>query len=284
MSEIGSSRLFFNSYFDHPNLVPATALRCAIEMLRRSRLDPDRYMIDPGHGSRRDSRPHGHIYSAEQILEEVRMDMPHPTIGGGFFVRAIRGNAEQMISMMPSFPRIPFQSFIVGSTPGLGVSEFHELVKAVSQSGRLGFAGARDGHYLAWQRCDDPASYRKNHGPVTGFRIVRHEMHPPIAPIERLDTSMNPGRIDITKKLPVFVSADMWLGCAFWKYAPCTKEEILKEPWLEVEERERYLYLKAYPEPFTRPDGEQGRLQRRLWNVLFHQDCEWPPGCGTMAG
>lgn len=98
-----------------------------------------------------------------------------------------------------------------------------------------------------------------------------------------LDLSKFPGRIGSMNKMPVFVAADMWLGPAFWKHAPSTKEEVLKEPWVEVEDTERYLYLKAYPQPFTRPDGEQGRLQRRLWNVLFHQDCEWPPGSGGIS-
>jgi hypothetical protein len=148
--------------------------------------------------------------------------------------------------------------------------------------GALAFAGVNQGDYLAWQRCGRLEWYEKKYGSIQGFPIVENKDLPP--PLDRtLDLSKFPGRISSMNKMPVFVAADMWLGPAFWKYAPCSKEEVLKEPWLEVEDTEHYLYLKAYPHPFTRPDGEQGRLQRRLWNVLFHQDCEWPPGSGGTS-
>jgi hypothetical protein len=263
--------LGFVGYFDTPDLVPLEALETAFVVLQESGLDPDRYTIDPGHGSRRYIRRIGTIYTREQALEEVAKDDAR-----GFFVQAIRGEEEQMISLQPSFPLSPFQSFGISSTSGQGIAEIRALVKRASRKANLAFGGSNEGGYLEWQRCAEPDYYEKKYGSIAGFGIIEEaELPPPLN--RRLDISRNPGRISSVNKLPVFVAADMWLGPAFWKYAPCTKEEVLKEPWVEVEDTEHYLYLKAYPEPFTRPDGEQGRIQRRLWNVLFHQDCEWPP-------
>lgn len=273
-----SNLLSFRSFFQEPNLTLNRALESALEMLKTADLDPDRYTIDPGHGSRRNKRKLGRIYTATEALEEIAKDDAK-----GFFVQAIRGDEEQVISVMPPHPRSPFQSYGVSSAMGLGVVQFHQLTKVVSKLGNLGFAGSTEANYLPWQRCDDPKTYIKNYGTIANFKIIRKEMPAPIQSIDKMDISKNPGRISSVNKMPVFVAADMWLGPAFWKFAPCTKEEVLKEAWVEVEDTEHYLYLKAYPEPFTRPDGEQGRIQRRIWNVLFHQDCEWPPCSGTIA-
>jgi hypothetical protein len=93
----------------------------------------------------------------------------------------------------------------------------------------------------------------------------------------KLDTSTNPGRNDKINGGPAMVAADMWLGPAFWKYAPCHKEEVISQPWLKVRDTEHFLHINSFPEPFTRPDGEQGEIQRKLWRLLFHSDCQWPP-------
>ena len=100
-----------------------------------------------------------------------------------------------------------------------------------------------------------------------------------------IDISLNPGR---SKELLPMVSflptAEMWLGPHFWQYAKCTKEHVLAADFfLEKSDTPHFLYLKSWPEPFTRPDGEQGRQQQRLWKLLFNEDCEWPPGSGGIC-
>ncbi|NJK93269.1 MAG: hypothetical protein HC904_16540 [Blastochloris sp.] len=65
------------------------------------------------------------------------------------------------------------------------------------------------------------------------------------------------------------VSAEMWLGEAFWQYASCTKEDVIKTDWLKVENRESHLHVEAWHEPFTSADGEQGEVQRKLLKLLF---------------
>ena len=100
-----------------------------------------------------------------------------------------------------------------------------------------------------------------------------------------LDTSLNPGRYIVDDKNQFrAVPADLWLGPHFWDYAPCTKEEVLAADFfIEKRDTPHYLYLKSWPHPFTRPDGEQGRVQQKLWRLLFKEDCEWPPGSGGIS-
>jgi hypothetical protein len=81
-----------------------------------------------------------------------------------------------------------------------------------------------------------------------------------------------------------YPTAEMWLGPHFWQYAKCTKEEALAAGfWLETRETPHFTYFKCWPTHFTRPDGDQGRMQQRLWKLFFHEDCEWPPGSGTIC-
>ena len=96
---------------------------------------------------------------------------------------------------------------------------------------------------------------------------------------------MNPGRPkELGERTRFYPTAEMWLGPHFWQYAKCTKEEALAADfWLETRDTPHYTYFKCWPAAFTRPDGEQGRMQQRLWRLFFHEDCEWPPGSGTIC-
>lgn len=100
-----------------------------------------------------------------------------------------------------------------------------------------------------------------------------------------IDISLNPGRKhSLIPAIEFHPSAEMWLGPHFWQYAKCTKEEAMAADFfLEVRDNPHFLYLKSWPEPFTRPDGEQGRQQQRIWKLFFHEDCEWPPGSGGIC-
>lgn len=100
-----------------------------------------------------------------------------------------------------------------------------------------------------------------------------------------IDISLNPGRAkELSPSAYFYPTAEMWLGPGFWKYAKCTKEEALAADFfIAKRDTPHFLYLKCWPEPFTRPDGEQGRMQQRLWKLFFQEDCEWPPGSGTIC-
>lgn len=100
-----------------------------------------------------------------------------------------------------------------------------------------------------------------------------------------IDMSQFPGRPKhVAPEIVFHLTAEMWLGPHFWPYAKCTKEEALAADfWLETRDTPNYTYFKCWPTPFTRPDGEQGRMQQRLWKLFFHEDCEWPPGSGTIC-
>lgn len=140
----------------------------------------------------------------------------------------------------------------------------------------------RLGLYNAWQNTRNIKSYESQFGSIAGFNIV--PLGPPPVDFSSLDISMNPGREWPDDTMDRSVSADMWLGPRFWEFAPCKKEEIMvADFFLEKQETPNYLYLNSWHHPFTRPDGAQGRIQQKLWRLLFYQDCEWPPGSGGIS-
>jgi hypothetical protein len=142
--------------------------------------------------------------------------------------------------------------------------------------------------YLGWQGCMTKSSYDCNLLGMLppGFRLYPDPDWDGL--FERrtfIDISKNPGR---SKELIIGVNfyptAEIWLGPHFWQYAKCTKEEALAADfWLEMRDTPHFTYFKCWPTAFTRPDGEQGRMQQRLWKLFFHEDCEWPPGSGTIC-
>jgi hypothetical protein len=146
------------------------------------------------------------------------------------------------------------------------------------------------GHlYRCWQ-WDDRADkgYERRWGSLpSGYRTWKEPFPGPIPQPDQvfIDISMNPGRPKVLAyNARFYPTAEMWLGPHFWQYAKCTKEEALAADFfIEKRDTPHYLYLKCWPEAFTRPDGEQGRMQQRLWKLLFHEDCEWPPGSGTIC-
>lgn len=141
--------------------------------------------------------------------------------------------------------------------------------------------------YGTWQNTKSPSVYERHFGQIpseTKRSIVKSVDN--IGPDrEILDSTLNPGR---TKELLFgaffFASAEMWLGPHFWQHAKCTREEVLEADFfLEKRDTPNFLYLKCWPTPFSRPDGEQGLLQQKLWRLFFHEDCEWPPGSGGIS-
>jgi len=160
---------------------------------------------------------------------------------------------------------------LVGSFASIGGWQWHEL-------------------YQSWQRLSERGKlYERAFGVVPpGFRTWSEPGPIALTPQpERvfLDTSKNPGRSkELTFRIHFYSTAEMWLGPHFWQYAKCTKEEVLAADFfLEKRDTPHFLYLKCWPQPFTRPDGEQGRMQQRLWKLFFHEDCEWPPGSGSIC-
>lgn len=132
------------------------------------------------------------------------------------------------------------------------------------------------GSYREWQSCTSEQMYRARYGETKGFGIVTLGTSP--LPIRRLlDVSRNPGSSRVSGGLHFSVASEMYLGPGFWRYAACTKEEVLAADFiLEKRETPHYLYIRTWPHPFTRPDGEQGRVQQK-------EDCEWPPGSGGIS-
>ena len=138
--------------------------------------------------------------------------------------------------------------------------------------------------YSAWQNTGDPVSYQRRYGSMPPA-IEHYEINGACSPRTRMRLPNAPGRTStILPAIDFYPSAEMWLGPHFWQYAKCTKEEALAADFfIEKRDTSHFLYLKCWPTAFTRPDGEQGRMQQRLWKLFFLEDCEWPPGSGTIC-
>lgn len=143
-------------------------------------------------------------------------------------------------------------------------------------------------YYNSWQRSSVlDGGYERLYGvlPPTAKTYIEKSIDG-IGPDRiRIDNSRNPGRgKELIPTIYFHPTAEMWLGPHFWQYAKCTIEEALAADFfIEKRHTAHYLYLKCWPEAFTRPDGEQGRMQQRLWKLFFHEDCEWPPGSGGIC-
>ena len=140
--------------------------------------------------------------------------------------------------------------------------------------------------YRSWQWSAVERRYGKFFGPLPPFKRIIQKSPCSLEPDrEQFDISLNPGRPkELLINVRFYPTSEMWLGPDFWQFAKCSKEEVLAADFfLEVRDTPHFLYLKSWPEPFTRPDGEQGRIQQKLWRLLFHEDCEWPPGSGGIS-
>jgi hypothetical protein len=161
---------------------------------------------------------------------------------------------------------------------------WNELIEALLFQWQTIGAWQWNNLYEAWQNAGNPESYERNFG-IVPPSAEHFEMPGTFEPRQRIRLQNAPGRIkSMLPGIDFHPSAEMWLGPHFWQYAKCTKEEAMASDFfLEVRDTPHFLYLKSWPHPFTRPDGEQGLQQQRLWKLFFHEDCEWPPGSGTIC-
>jgi hypothetical protein len=138
--------------------------------------------------------------------------------------------------------------------------------------------------YSGWQNAGNAEYYERWYGEMPpGIEHV--ELPGALQPRPWLRLPNAPGRRkELLPAIDFHPSAEIWLGPHFWQYAKCTKEEALAAGfWLEARDTPHFTYFKCWPTAFTRPDGDQGRMQQRLWKLFFNEDCEWPPGSGTIC-
>ena len=240
-----------------------------------------RYTLSPGIGKRRGYREQ-HLdrkLTAPEIAEELAKDddngfsIDHNTPGVAISVQSF--NFSPIPNQRIGFQQIRFKTGTSKET----LQDWSSLVERLVVIGNLVWLGNTCTPYIAWQNCSIPQTYEKKYGSIAGFKT--YELHGDLT----LDVQRNPGSNHMHEGVITRANAELWLGPRFWSFAPCTKEEVLAADFfIEKRDTPHYLYLKSWPHPFTRPDGEQGRAQQKLWRLLYKQDCEWPPGSGTICG
>ena len=219
-------------------------------------------------------------------LGEIESDLASFPEDGFSFRCCADAAAHYSFAIIKGYPGNPFRLALFGTTEGevdYAADHAHTILGHLTHVAPLGMAALGRRLYWIWQNDTDAEFFPKYFGEMPGYPVVL--AGPPPLDFEILDISRNPGReVERSDCARRSVAADLWLGPDFWPYAPCTKEDVLAADFfLEVRDTPQYLYLKSWPHPFTRPDGEQGRVQQKLWRLLFHEDCEWPPGSGGIS-
>lgn len=127
-----------------------------------------------------------------------------------------------------------------------------------------------DAAYSARQSIKDIELYKRNFGPndTASLKIGSNRLPPPLER-EEIMISENPGRLIFRRDYIEGVSSEMWLGNSFWRYSISDKERVLSEKWLETRDCGDYLHVRAFSKTFTREDGEEGGIQRRLFQLFF---------------
>jgi hypothetical protein len=204
----------------------------------------------------------------------------------GFWLRGYGGkSAFHSLELSTSVFDSRLELAILEGGDGKGVVSNHgiQLIKSIATVAPIFRGEIRNSRYNGWMMQKIKPTYKSCYSEtereVDCFSLIKVEGEPPYD--VELDTSKNPGRVEIIHGKIQSVAADMWFGPTFWPEAACTPEEVRAQPWLKIEETEHYMHINCWPEPFTRPDGEQGELQKKLWRLLFKSDCEWPPNGGV---
>jgi len=280
-----SDRIRFSIGFETPPEPLVDVWHCLSQFLREDRLMPTVFEV---------SQMWGH---APEIQSEKYLKLSAIEVGALIVDRSLKGfkvDSGQLSRAMSFFltqgrggernARLGCSIEANAKTP----DDWSKLIETIMMKFETIGAWQFHGRYSFWQRdthADDRYERRWGIRPP-GARIWKEPAkHALDTDTLMIDTSLNPGRYkDLSSEVSFLPTAEMWLGPYFWQYAQCTKEEVLAADFfLEKRDTPNYLYLKCWPQPFTRPDGEQGRMQQRLWKLFFHEDCEWPPGSGTIC-
>jgi len=175
-------------------------------------------------------------------------------------------------------------SFSISAHPQTRLpGDWKDMIESIASSYEVQIAIQNCWQYTTWQITSRRDLWDAGWG-EPNYRCIEKKLPGIEKTLVFFDVSKNPGRFTPDTETPCHIAAEMWLGPGFWSYARCTKEEVLATDFfLDKRDTPHFLYLKSWPHPFTRPDGEQGRVQQKLWRLLYKQDCEWPPGSGGIS-
>ena len=270
----------FGCRFQGEDLSAIELWEMILSFVKNSGLSRERYTITPGSGSRSRFRDSQVLLSPDEIRNEIALDGSN-----AFFI-----NSDVSFSPFASYTPTPMDGGtqklnLVIEAPEEMRPEWSEFAMTLAKYEQMVLGYSFNPLYTGWQNCPDIVPYQKMYGSVSGFptrELAAVDEHSP--PRFRLETSKNPGREARHGLLPQKTEAELWLGSSFWRLAPCQKVDVLAADFfIEVRDTPEFLYLKSWPHPFTRPDGELGRGQQKLWRLLFQEDCEWPPGSGGIS-
>ncbi|NJK93270.1 MAG: hypothetical protein HC904_16545 [Blastochloris sp.] len=210
------------------------------DFLYRTQLNEPLYDVSTNLGGGRGGL--GKVITAKfgDILDIIERDSGLPILG-------VQNHADKSKLPVQSFTFYEENGyFAFSSRGGESIREWDPLAKLFFDAAQLANAVAVDENYLTSQS-----------------KLIK---------IAKTNLAAAPAHTNRRDSYCEGVSAEMWLGEAFWQYASCTKEDVIKTDWLKVENRDSHLHIEAWHEPFTSADGEQGEVQRKLLKLLFDLD------------
>ena len=252
-----------------------------LDLLREGGDLKPEYRVSPTGSREKRWRNKYRVLDLDSITEELTL---HPAEGIMLQYRANKPGAHHIIIA---------EVHAAGGVQSISIGEQREPCQIVRKNNRNimhelathpNFISGvlRDSYYFNWMNTGDIEFYNRYYGDSTLCRLKSRpsgeiSYSGEIKEDWRIDTSRHPGRMEPCVSGARSVAADMWMGPRFWTHAACTPEEVRAQSWLRIEENQNYMHINCWPEPFTRPDGEQGELQRKLWRLLFNGESQWPP-------
>jgi hypothetical protein len=241
-------------------------------------LEIPEFYLDRGQGVRRKFRDPRKALSAGQVLEEIRADNSNGYLvrGGRKRQGAVDLDEETTSSVIRAMLTEKGKGLLELSFASIAESrpDWQSLILDLHRSSGIVYASTVLGQYSAWQNCTDVGSYERFYGPSTARPKIKTDVLGDL--VEEIDTSLNPGRGERGNAGPMAVGAEMWFGEAFWSRYQVDKNLVLRAlTRFEPREVDGSIYLKSYETDFDQPDGEQGEIQKLLWQVLFNRETSW---------
>ncbi len=123
--------------------------------------------------------------------------------------------------------------------------------------------------YKFWQNARSPLEYRAKGKSSEGLPLISNGLPFPLQE-DVIDTSNNPGRRIVRYGYIEAVGAVMWLGPLFMERTGLDTETLRSISWLGLEPLPNDgLMIKASDQVFDTAEGEQGKRQRDIRNLLF---------------
>ena len=130
-------------------------------------------------------------------------------------------------------------------------------------------AWVADIDYDFWQNADDPLEYGARNQPFDHLPMRSNGLPYPLQQTI-IDTSNNPGRYALRRGYHEAIGHVMWLRAPFWSLTGADRRQVENQEGLSRSHPSAdVLRIQAFPRCLQTSEGESGKIQRSLRDLLF---------------